>query len=103
MTKHEMAIQSILTANRLHDGVVVWMAADHGWSPDRRAAAAFSGQSLSVAQAAAADDVADQRIVGLYEIRLDGVQDLSAREAIRAAGGPSITPPVDRQEDQSHV
>lgn len=96
-------METILTANRLHDGVVVWMAADHGWSPDRRVAAAFSGHGLSQAQAAAAEDVAGQRIVGLYEIRLDGIQDLSAREAIRAAGGPSITPPIDLSEEQIRV
>ena len=103
MTDNGNLCETILTANRLDDGSVVWMTADLGWSKDRLAAASFAGVTRATALAVGAADVARQRIVGVYEIQLDGIQDLSARETIRAAGGPSITPPADRLEDIIHV
>ena len=63
----------LLTANRLTDGVVLWMARDQ-----------------------AKADLANQRIISLYEITIDGTGKHSAREQIRAAKGPSIQPPRDQ-------
>ena len=85
----------ILTANRLHDGTVVWMVSDYSWHEDRIAAAEFTADLALIARRHANADVVAQKIISLYEISVDGIADTSAREMIRAARGPSITPPPD--------
>jgi hypothetical protein len=45
-------------------------------------------------------DFANQRIISLYEITIDGTGNHSAREQIRAAKGPSIQPPRDRHNQE---
>ena len=86
----------ILTANRLDDGVVLWMTATLGWTTDRAKAAKFDADSAAIATARAEDDAAANRIVSLYAVAVNGKADQSAREVIRAAKGPSVKPPVDR-------
>ena len=84
----------VVTANRLRDGAVVYLAADGGWSTvfaDSAVArdAEVAGRLMAVAERAAADQV----VVGPYliEVILAGgrFQPLGTRERIRA-GGPSI-------------
>jgi len=97
MTDFETKV--VLTANRLDDGVVIWMTADYRWTRDRAEAAEFTGDLRAMAMAQADADLAADQITALYEVKIDGIQNLSAREMIRAAGGPSVTPPIDRQHD----
>ena len=86
----------LLTANRLTDGVVLWMAGDTSWTANRNEAVAFTAAGLTVARDQAKADLANQRIISLYEITIDGTGKHSAREQIRAAKGPSIQPPRDQ-------
>ncbi|WP_438997613.1 DUF2849 domain-containing protein [Candidatus Puniceispirillum sp.] len=86
----------ILTANRLDDGVVLWMTAKLDWATDRSKAARFDADNAPLATARAEQDVAENRIVSLYTVAVNGKADQSARETIRAARGPSIIPPADR-------
>jgi len=86
----------ILTANRLDDGVVLWMTNKLDWTVNRSKAAMFDAKSAPLATARAEQDVAANRIVSLYTIAVNGKAGQSARETIRAARGPSIIPPADR-------
>ena len=86
----------LLTANRLTDGVVLWMAGDTSWSENHDDSVGFTGVGLVKARDQAKADFANQRIISLYEITIDGTGKHSAREQIRAAKGPSIQPPRDR-------
>ena len=86
----------ILTANRLNDGVVLWMTARLDWTDDRGKAAQFDADSAPIAKARAEQDEAANRIVSVYAVEVNGKAEQSARETIRAAKGPSIIPPVDK-------
>ncbi|MGB1864451.1 MAG: DUF2849 domain-containing protein [Candidatus Puniceispirillum sp.] len=86
----------IITANRLDDGVVLWMTATLDWTTDRTKAAIFDAVSAPIAITHAEQDVAANLIVSVYTIAVNGKADQSAREVIRAAKGPSVKPPVDR-------
>jgi hypothetical protein len=83
----------VVTANRLHDGQVVWLAAGGGWSEDARAAAVFAGGAVAAGLAEGAAAEARQQVVGAYAVEVaagaGGAWPLSMRERIRAAG-PSI-------------
>ena len=87
---------TVVTANRLADGVVVWLAADGSWSPALAAAAVATnaeeaGRLLDVAHA-------DESIaVGAYPARVllaaDGTPEpANLRERIRVAG-PTVALP----------
>lgn len=86
----------ILTANRLDDGVVLWMTATLDWTTDRSKAATFDADSATTAKAQAEKDAAANQIVSVYDVAVNGKADRSAREMIRAARGPSIMPPADK-------
>jgi sulfite reductase (NADPH) hemoprotein beta-component len=81
--------ESVITANRLTDGVVVWLDGAGGWSPDLQAAAIFDGEALEAALAKARDSEA----VDIREIPVDLVEGRlvpqARRERLRAAG-PSV-------------
>jgi len=86
----------VLTANRLDDGRVVFLAGDGSWSPqlsDARVAGDEAAESELVALGAAAERAC--RVVGCYLIPVterDGtLLATSARERIRAQG-PSVQP-----------
>ena len=89
----------MITANRIYDGVVVWLTREFAWSEDSSLAAGFAGDA---AAAAARHEVraATRRneIVAAYEIKIDGREDRSMRERIRAGKGPTILPPSDRPQ-----
>ena len=78
----------VITANRLNDGVVVFLGADGGWSEDFHRGATLSGEA---AKAAALEAAAKRNIVvDVYAwIELENAATYvpkALREAIRAAG-----------------
>ena len=85
----------MFTANRLDDGVVIWLTDALCWSETATEAAVFS----DVGAAAARDEVVAagdrNHIVAAYEVAADGRADKSMRERIRAGRGPTIMPPQD--------
>ena len=86
------------TANRIETGSVVWLAGDLSWTEDAGMACRFTGDHAMRARHAV--DGAEQRneIIAAYEVAVDDAAPRpSAREAIREARGPGITPPADRQ------
>ena len=84
----------VLTANRLDDGRVVFLAADGSWSPriGEARVARDDGAEAELEALGAADESAC-RVVGCYLIPVverDGcIEATSARERIRAQG-PSV-------------
>ena len=85
---------TVITANRLREGDVVYLTEGAGWT--HHLAEAFAVQTPDEEQAllaAAERDVANQRVVGPYampvEAASDGLRAVSRRESIRAQGGPS--------------
>lgn len=93
--------QQAVTANRLHDGQVVYLAPNSGWS-DRLADAATADDPEAAASllAKAERDVARRIVVGpyLFDVAVEAgtVTPLGQREAIRAKG-PSIRPDLGSQ------
>ncbi|MGC6452869.1 MAG: DUF2849 domain-containing protein [Candidatus Puniceispirillaceae bacterium] len=88
------------TANRIESGAVVWLTRDMAWAEDAGMAHSFSGGLA--ARARRAVEAAERRndVIAAYEVPVEeGATRPSAREAIRAARGPSITPPADRCDD----
>ena len=87
------------TANRLDDGVVVWLTARLAWSEAATEAAIFADDDEDSAAAAARSAVTAachrNEIVAAYEVAVDGRADISMREHIRSRRGPTITPPTD--------
>ncbi|MGB2068036.1 MAG: DUF2849 domain-containing protein [Candidatus Puniceispirillaceae bacterium] len=74
----------LITANRLDDGVVVWLAADFTWTETRSLAGMFDADTVQSARRSAAGDQANNSVTAVYEVMLDGRADVSARERIRA-------------------
>jgi len=92
-SKNLIGAQAV-TANRLGDGAVVFLAENGRWSPDVNASAVAQDAATAAALMAIANKAAaDQFVVGpyLFEVSVEGdaVRPLSVREAIRAAG-PSV-------------
>jgi hypothetical protein len=99
-----------VTANRLADGIVVFLAADGGWveHPDGAVLARQPGESEAL-MAKAEQAVADRVIVGPYLIDMvetaSGPEPAALRERIRAAG-PTVRRDLGKQadrEEQRHV
>jgi sulfite reductase (NADPH) hemoprotein beta-component len=91
-----MTVQ-VVTANRLRDGVIVWMTSDHRWSEDFAGSKPLRDEAeAKAALDAAGMDVRAQLIVGPYLAEVDetpeGLKPNSARERIRASRLPTITP-----------
>jgi sulfite reductase (NADPH) hemoprotein beta-component len=88
----------IITANRLRDGVIVYMHVDNGqmtWSPSVSKATSFSSDDVDAALAQAKEAETGNLVVGIYAAEVTGNNNpLSAREKIRAHG-PSIRYGVD--------
>ena len=84
----------VVTANRLRDGSVVYLRRDHadwGWTTDIHHAHVFAGDERESALKAAGPGEGDNIVVGVYAIEIaDGNRPVSAREKIRAQGGPTI-------------
>jgi hypothetical protein len=86
----------VITANRLTDGIVVYLASDGSWVEDLpRARVAVTEDEVKVLESEAAKAVAERRVVGTYPMAVaveDGVPvALSVRERIRAAHRTTLT------------
>ena len=91
---------TVITANRLREGDVVYLTEGAGWT--ERLPEAYAVQTPEEEQAllAAAElEVARQRVVGPYAMPVEpsetGLRPTSRREAIRAQGGPSLLSDTD--------
>jgi Protein of unknown function (DUF2849) len=87
---------SVVTANRLIDGIVVYLASDGGWTEEiGRARLAETEEEVKALEAEAAKDVAARKVVAVYPMDVavrDGTVDpLSVRERIRAAHRTTLT------------
>ena len=86
---------SIVTANRIGDGAVVYLAPGAQWTVDiKEAEVAADKAALAALEAVAAQAAAEQRVVAVYGMEV-GLSDgrpapLSMREKIRAQRGPTI-------------
>jgi len=95
-TKHQ-----VLTANRLDDGQVVYLAAGSAWTHRLAEAHIASDDDTAAAlQAAAARGVAERAVIDPYLFEVDPQggtpRPLRMREAIRARG-PSVRPDLGHQ------
>jgi hypothetical protein len=87
---------SVVTANRLIDGIVVYLASEGGWTEEiGRARLAETEDEIKALEAEAATDVAARKIVAVYPmdvaVRDGAVDPLSVRERIRAAHRTTLT------------
>ena len=87
--------RSVVTASRLRDGAILWLGAGAVWRERFAEAQAFDAEALPSALQFGAQEVASQRVIGVYAVGVvlgpDGLTPLSARERIRAQG-PSVRP-----------
>lgn len=84
----------VLTANRLHDGVAVWLGANGQWALSLKdALLARHDEALAALEIAGRRALDDNRVVDVNLIDVeetsDGLRPLRLRERIRA-DGPSI-------------
>jgi hypothetical protein len=89
-------VPSVVTANRLQDGIVVYLAPDGSWTEDiARARFALTEDETSALEAQANQAVKDRIVVAMYpmpvEIKDGAVDPLSVREKIRAAHRTTLT------------
>jgi hypothetical protein len=87
---------SVITANRLLDGIVVYLGPGGSWTEDLgRARLADSEEATKELEAEAAASVKARQVVAVYPMEVavkDGVVDpLSVRERIRAAHRTTLT------------
>src|SRR5215813_10474414 len=87
---------NVVTANRLVDGIVVYLGSDGGWTEDiGRARLAATEEETKALEAIAAKDVALRKVVAVYPMEValhDGAIDpLSVRERIRASHRTTLT------------
>jgi len=87
---------NVITANRLTDGVVVYLASDGEWSEQiADARVADTDEETKALETEAEDAVCERRVVGAYPMPIalkDGAVDpLSVRERIRAAHRTTLT------------
>ena len=87
---------SVVTANRLKDGIVVYLAPNGSWTEEiGRARIAESEDEVSALEAQAAEAVKAREVVAVYPMDValnDGAVDpLSVRERIRASHRTTLT------------
>ncbi|MFZ5932082.1 MAG: DUF2849 domain-containing protein [Pseudomonadota bacterium] len=92
-TKRINTAAQVITANRLRDGIVIYLQAHgdhHHWCENIRDASVFDAGDAEAMLAQAAADVRENRIVDPYAIGVSADHTpLTQREAVRA-GGPTI-------------
>lgn len=92
--RRDLTGTSVITANRLLDGRIVWLTAT-GWSEAISHAHIIDNADVeaTIKQCRAAPDA--RQVVGIYGVQLDpaaaGITPLTVRERIRAFG-PSVHP-----------
>ena len=95
----------VITANRLRDGVVVWLGADGSWVDRIADAVAFEGPASDAALAQGVEAEGRQFLVAPYKIEVTMVAGtpvpVSVKEHIRALG-PSVRLDLGKQaEDEA--
>jgi sulfite reductase (NADPH) hemoprotein beta-component len=80
----------VVTANRLTDGVIVWLDARNSWVEEVAEAAIVEGEALETALQFAAAEEKRRIVVGAYPVIVtrssEGPLPMSVRERIRAVG-----------------
>jgi uncharacterized protein DUF2849 len=89
-------LPNVITANRLTDGLVVYLAADGGWVEDiARARFAETEDETGALEEIGNKAVKDRVVVAMYpmpvEIKDGAVDALSVRERIRASHRTTLT------------
>jgi hypothetical protein len=89
-------VPNVVTANRLTDGIVVYLAPDGSWVEDiARARIASTENETKALEDVAAKDVKARKVVAVYPMEValvDGAVDpLSVREKIRASHRTTLT------------
>jgi hypothetical protein len=89
-------VPNVVTANRLTDGIVVYLAPDGSWVEDiARARIASTENETKALEDVAAKDVKARKVVAIYPMEValvDGAVDpLSVREKIRASHRTTLT------------
>jgi len=87
---------SVVTANRLTDGIVVYLATDGSWTEDiAHARRAETEDEVKALEADAAQAVKERKVVAVYPMEVavydSGVHALSVRERIRASHRTTLT------------
>jgi hypothetical protein len=87
---------NVVTANRLIDGIVVYLASDGSWTEEiSNARLADTEEETKALEAEAAKAVKERRVVAVYPmpvaIENGAVHPLSVRERIRAAHRTTLT------------
>ena len=87
---------SVITANRLTDGIVVYLAADGEWAEQiANARVADTEEEIKALEAEADEAVRERLVISVYPMPVvlkDGTVDpLSVRERIRAAHRTTLT------------
>lgn len=87
---------NVVTANRLTDGIVVYLAPDGSWTEEiARARIAETEDETKALEEEAAKDVRARKVVAVYPMEValvDGAVDpLSVREKIRASHRTTLT------------
>ena len=87
---------NVITANRLLDGIVVYLATNGGWVEELAGASvANSEEETKALEGVAAKAVAERKVIAVYPMEVsiqDGVPvPLSVRERIRAAHRTTLT------------
>lgn len=96
-----------LTANRLDDGIVVYLTADNRWSESLQEADVAEGKDSGEALLARAQPSVDGNVVVepyLFEVTQDenGIRAASVRETIRQAG-PTVRLDLGKQAELPNV
>jgi hypothetical protein len=89
-------VPNVVTANRLVDGIVVYLASDGSWTEEiERARIASTEDETQALKSQAEQAVKDRIVVAMYampvEIKDGAVDPLSVRERIRAAHRTTLT------------
>ncbi|MEP2830212.1 DUF2849 domain-containing protein [Parvibaculum sp.] len=92
-----------LTANRLSDGIVVYLTADQRWSETLQEAGVAEGKEAADALLASATPFVEQNVVVepyLFEVAPEdgGIRAVSVRETIRQAG-PTVRRDLGKQSE----
>ncbi|VVD97251.1 nitrite reductase [Pandoraea eparura] len=94
---------NLISANRLHDGLVVWLDKQHNWVDDLTQAHVFDAQELEPAQAAAKSALAANLIVDPMprpaQLSDAGPVPEDFREQLRSRG-PSVREDLGKQAEQ---
>lgn len=92
--------QQSVTANRLIDGVGVWLGAGNQWVERVADAAIFEGEAIAEALAFAKEEEKRQLVVDVYPLDVeatpDGTRPLHIRERMKAIG-PSVRRDLGKQ------